>query len=261
MAKRKTTQHWDEIKSQYTNCLCYSDEKGLYTMRVSENENPDELLYRPQGYVGFVNDIIVIPDQGVEIEIQSNFGYASASYLRATIKRNNRTILDFDLSKIYVLRNCGVNTFDVPLYDWDKLFEKIINAYKASFIEEYTTASIAYLEELSDMLDMDKITIKGEFGKEKSTEWKGGFLVTLFAGNKIRNLLKGFKEAKISDPVVVKYTLNLCRKYMCKINSFELDNSDSRISQVSETLLLIHQFMNDNNAGIEYLSLLLGKEV
>ena len=260
MAERKTTQHWEDIRSQYTKCLCFSNEKGLYTKRISEDITSEELLYRPQGYVGFVNDKIVIPGQDVEINIQSNFGYGSASYLRATIKKGARSLLDFDLSKLYILNNLGVRVFNVPLYEWTKLFDKIIKAYKESSIEDYTTSSIAYLDELSDMLDKEEICIKGGFEKEKSTEWKGDFLVALFAGNKIRNLLKGFKEAQLSDPIVMKYTLNLCRKYINKVKALSLDFNDSRVSQFSETLMLIHQFMWENDAGIEYLGLLFDKE-
>lgn len=261
MAKRKNTQHWEEIKSQYTKCLCYSEKKGLYIKSFSENVISDELLYRPQGYVGFVNDMITIPSQDVVIEVQSNFGYHSASYLRATIKKGSRYIMDFDLSKLYVLRNMGVRTFDVPLYDWNKLFDKIICAYNESFVEDYTTKSIAYIEELSDMLDKDAVSIKENFDKKESTDWKGDFLVTLYAGKKIRNLILGFLEAGITDSIVVKYALNLCRKYVDKVKTLSLDYSDSRLYEFSETLMLIHRFMCENKAGIEYIRLLLDKEV
>lgn len=261
MANRKNTQYWEENKPVYPLCLCYSQEKGLYTKRFTENENSDELLYRPQGYVGFVKEKLAIPGLDLEIEIQSNFGYGSASYLRAIIKKRARSLLDFDLSRMYILNNFGVRVFDVPLYEWTKLFEKIINAYKKSFIEDYTMPSIAYLDELSEMLDKEGICIHGGFEKEKSTEWKGDFLVALFAGNKIRNLLKGFKEAQLSDPIVVKYTLNLCRKYISKVKALSLDFNDFRVSQFSETFMLIHQFMWENDAGIEYLGLLFDKEV
>ena len=261
MAKRKNTQHWEEIKTQYTMCLCYSEEKGLYTKSFSENDISDELLYRPHGYAGFVNDIIPIPNKDITIEVQSNFGYHSASYLRATIKKDSRYIMDFDLSKLYVMRNMGVRTLDVPLYDWNKLFDKIIHAYKESFTEGYTTASIAYIEELSDMLDKDAISIKEYYDKKERTEWKGVFLVTLFAGKKIRNLIVEFLEADVTDSVVVKNTLNLCRKYIDKMKLQSLDFSDTRLSEISETLMLIHRFMCKHKAGLEYLSMILDKEV
>ena len=129
MATRKTTLYWKENKNQYTRCLCYSDKCGLYTDTIPEGENPDELLYRPQGYAGYVINKIEIPGRNIEITILSNFGYGSASYLRASINFGNRRILDFDLSKIYVLNNCSITTIDVPTYNWNLLFEKIIDDF------------------------------------------------------------------------------------------------------------------------------------
>ena len=60
MANRKNTQYWEENKPVYPLCLCYSQDKGLYMKRFTENEDSEELLYRPQGYVGFVNDKLTI---------------------------------------------------------------------------------------------------------------------------------------------------------------------------------------------------------
>ena len=261
MATRKNTQYWEENKPAYPLCLCYSQDKGLYTKRFTENDDSDELLYRPQGFVGFVNDKLAIPEQDVEIEIQTNFGYRSASYHRATFKRGNLYILDFDLSKLNILNNCSVKTFDVPLYEWDGLFSKLVNAYKESSIEAYTTSTIAYLEGLSEMLDKNEVIIKGNLEEEKNTQWEGDFLVDLYVGKKMRDLLSGFIFANTSDPIVIEHTLNLCRKYVCKVKSLLLDYSDSRVSQVSDTLMLIHQFMCENKTGIEYLSLILDKDV
>ena len=96
MATRKTTLYWKENKNQYTRCLCYSDKCGLYTDTIPEGENPDELLYRPQGYAGYVINKIEIPGRNIEITILSNFGYGSASYLRAAVNFGNRRILDFE---------------------------------------------------------------------------------------------------------------------------------------------------------------------
>lgn len=261
MAEIKTTQRWEEIKSQYTNCLCFSNEKGLYTKRISENESLAELLYRPQGYVGFVSDKLSIPGQNVEITIQSNFGYGNASYLRATVAVGNRYVLDFDISKLYILNKCSVTTLDVSLYDWDGLFKKIIDAYNLISIDNLTTSSIAYVEELSDMLDKDKILVKGNIDNEDNTCWEGQFLITSHVGRKIHDLLKGFEVAKVSDSILLKHTMNLCRKYISVFRSLALDYEDSRVEHLSQALLSIHKFMYENNAGIEYLSLLLDKEV
>ena len=261
MATRKNTQFWEENKPVYPLCLCYSQDKGLYTKRLTDNGSCDELLYRPQGYIGFVNDKFTIPGQDVEIDIQSNFGYRSASYLRATFKKGVQYILDFDLSKLSILNNCSVKTFDVPLYDWDRLFSKLVKAYKESSTESYNTSSIAYLEGLSEMLDKNEVIIKGNLEAKNSTKWEGDFLVELYAGKKIQDLLKGFEIAGTSDSIVLKRALDLCTKYIGKVTLLDLDYNDSRVSQISDTMMLIHKFMCENKAGIEYLSMILEKEV
>lgn len=261
MARRKTTQRWEEIKSQYTNCLCFSNEKGLYTKRLSENESPANLLYRPQGYVGFVSDKLTIPGKNVEIKIQSNFGYCSASYLRAIVTIGNRHILDFDLTKLYILNGCSITTLDVPLYDWGGLFKKIIDAYNMVSIDNLTTSSIAYVEELIDMLDKEEIQVRGSIDKKDTICWDGQFLITSHVGRKIQDLMNGFEVAEVSDSVLLKHTMNLCRKYISVFKSLALDYEDSRVEQLSKVLLSIHKFMYENHAGIEYLSILLDKVV
>ena len=45
----RTIKHW-ENKPVYPLCLCYSQDNGLYIKRFTENEDSEELLYRPQGY-------------------------------------------------------------------------------------------------------------------------------------------------------------------------------------------------------------------
>lgn len=261
MATRKTTLYWKENKNQYTRCLCYSDKCGLYTDTIPEGENPDELLYRPQGYAGYVINKIEIPGRNVEITILSNFGYGSASYLRAAVNFGNRRILDFDISKLYVLNNCSISTLDVPTYSWNLLFEKIIDAYNRASLDILTTEAIAYIDELSDMLDSEEISVKGTIDKEKPTQWDGTFLISLHVGGKIQDLLKGLKAAEVSDSTVLKYTMNLCRKYILNVKGQTLDYEDSRTSQLSDSLLSVHKFMCANKGGAEYLSMILDKEV
>lgn len=261
MATRKTTRFWEENKNQYTKCLCYSDKYGLYTDIIPEGDNPEELLYRPHGYAGYAINKIEVPGRNVEITILSNFGYGSASYLRAAVNFGSRRILDFDMSKLYILNHCSITTLDVPVYSWNLLFEKIIKAFSIASLDNFTTSAIAYIDELSDMLDKDKISVKGYVDKDKSTQWDGEFLVTLHAGGKIQDLVKGIESAEASDSTVLKYTKNLCRKFVMKIKAQTLDYKDSRTTQLSESLLSVHKFLCANNGGIEYLSLLLDKEV
>ena len=55
--------------------------------------------------------------------------------------------------------------------------------------------------------------------------------------------------------------MNLCRKYIWNVKAQTLDYKDSRTSQLSKSLLSVHKFMCANKGGIEYLSMILDKEV
>ena len=250
MATRKTTRYWNDNKNMYKNCLCYSSKYGLYTETIPEGNNPEELLYRPHGHTGYTINKLSIPGRNIDITVLSNFGYGSASYLRAAVNFGNRRVLDFDKSKLHILNNCSISTLDVPVYSWDLLFEKIIDAYNRASLDNLTTSAIAYIDELSDMLDRDEVSIKGNIDKEKSTQWDGIFLISLHVGEKIQDLVKGLEVAEVSDPTVLKYAMNLCRKYVLNVKTQTLDYEDSRTSQLSESLLFVHKFMCANKGGI-----------
>ena len=261
MLTRKTTQYWDTVKNQYTKCLCYSKERGLYMDIIPEGKNYEELLFRPQGYIGKFVKKLDIPGKNIEITISSNFGYGNASYLQADINVDKRCVLDFDLSKLYLLNHCSVATLNAPIYDWNKLFEKIINGYNTASLGKLTTSAITYIEELSDMLDRDKIFVKSSMNDVKPVQWDGAFLVTLHAGRKLQDLTKSLETAMVSDSIVLKYTMNLCRKFIARVKILTLEYEDSRISKLSESLLYVHKFMCANNGATEYLNMILNKDV
>lgn len=258
---RKTTKQWEDLKGLYTNCLCFSKERGLYMATIPEDSNtPTELLYRPHGYAGYALNKVSIPERNVEITILSNFGYGSRSYLSAAICFGDRRLLDFDKSKINVLNNCSVSTIDVPVYEWNLLFEKIIEAYNAKDCQS-SAAALVYVNKLSDMLDTDKILVKGCFDKESPTHWEGDFLISLYTGEKIQDLLRGLDLGKVANSDVLKSALDLCRMYIAKLKEQTLDYGDSRTAQLSKSLCAIHHFMCEHDSGAEYLSMILDKEI
>lgn len=257
MAKRKMTKHWEEIKNQYVNGLCFSKENGLYTRLISEGEESDDIIYRPHGYYGYVSDEIDIPENDLHIQIDSNFGYGSMAYLSATLTYKGKTVLGFDMDKLYVLRHSSISCLSVPIYNWDNLFKSIISAYKQALSDQYQTSSIAYIEEIGDMLDKKEIMVRKTFENEDPTKWEGVFLITLYAGRKLKDLIEGFDQAAQIDGVITKYLLNLCRKFVLKVTTLSLDLDDIRTSQLSECLIPVHQFMCKNKAGAEYLEMIL----
>lgn len=256
MAKnRKQTSRWEEIKTNYLNCLCYSKENGLYTKRLAENNSPEYLLFRPHGYAGWHNDTITIPEKNINIHIRSNFGYGNKSYLKAIIEREGRTLLDFDINKLPILNNCSLGSFDVPIYEWDMLFKKIISAYNDSFSDKFTTSAIAYIDKIGQMLNQEEISIKGVFHQERQTIWNGNFLISIYTSKKLCDLLNGLELANCGDDIVINHTIALCCKFIQNIQTQDIDMDDSRTSQLSETLYIIHSFMYKHNAGIEFFNL------
>ena len=160
------TKHWEEIKSQYVNALCFSKENGLYTRVISESEQSDDIIYRPHGYYGYVSDEIDIPETNLHIQIDSNFGYGNMAYLSATLTYKGKVVLGFDTNKLYVLRHSSVSDLSVSLYDWNSLFEAIISAYKQALTGRYQTSSIEYIEEIGDVLDKKEIMVRKTFENE-----------------------------------------------------------------------------------------------
>ena len=257
MAKRKMTKHWEEVKNQYVNCLCYSQEKGLYTKPVLCDEQAEGLLYRPHGYYGYVSDPIDIPEIDLHIQIESNFGYGSMTYLYATLTYKVKAVLNFEIDKLYVLRHSSVMYISVPEYDWNTLFDKIISAYKQVSSGHYQTSSVAYIEELDGMLEQESINVRKTFEKEDPAKWEGDFMIALHAGRKLSDLIKGFDQAAPIDEVLTKHLLDMCRKYVAKIATLSLDLDDVRVSQMSESLHSVHDFMCKKGAGAEYLGIIL----
>ena len=254
MEVKRTTRYWDKIQKWQIKSLCFSEKRGFYTQMLSEYENPKELLYRPHGYYGYTSDSINIPGMGIRITIQANFGFRTTSYLRAVVENDEYRILDFDKSNLYVLRKCSVKTLCVPKYDWNALFNKIISACGEAIARQYNTSFLEYIKELEEMLDKDEIFIKGELEDEKTIRWAGSFIILLFAGTKIRDLLEAIELAKPLDSFLLNHMLNLCRKYIVKAKSQEYDINDSRLQQLSESLFAIHKFMNQNAAGVDFFA-------
>lgn len=249
---KKTTLYWEKIKDREKECLCYSESKGLYKQTLARIEDPNDLIYCPQGYYGKESDTIDIPEKNIRITITSNFGYRTTSYLKASFEHNGYRILDFDKDILYAFRKCSIKTICVPQYRWEALFDKIISAYNEALSGHYDTSSIAYIEEIEDMLDKKEICIREDLDKEKNIKWNGDFSVLLFAGNKIRDMLEAFELAKPIDSTISKHLIDLCRKYIKKLKSLEYVIDDSRLTQLSEALLAVHKFMNQNGAADEY---------
>lgn len=256
---RISTAKWEEVKHLQNKCLCYSKEKGLYVSDIISAVK-ENVLFLPHGYKGFWNQVKTIQEENLKIKLETKFGCGNASFLRATVNFCEKHILDFDISKLYVY-HCSITTLDVPIYRWDLLFEKIINAYNATSFENFTTSAIVYIDKLSEILDRNVISVKGHIDNEKETQYKGEYMISLYVGRKIQDLVEGLETAEVSDSTILKCTMNLCRKFIKKLKDMTCDHEMSTESLLPEYLLSVHKFMCANKKGKEYLNIILDKEL
>ncbi len=248
MAQKKIiTQYWKKNKWSRDCCLCYSQSRGLYSSNYFVSS---DTIYQAHGYEGFHYDIVEV--NGLKIRFDSNFGYGKSSYLRATVEKDGQRLLDFDPSKIHVLNNCSVASFDVKSYEWSSLFDKIIAASNNFNPELCSTQSIAYIEKLIEILNFYKINIRGTLVDDKEVLWDGEFLVALFVSYKTTDLLNGLKLSHITDRNTIENTLKLCRELLAKLHIIDADIADSRTMKLSDTLFLIHEFMYENDCGLDF---------
>lgn len=257
---RANTAIWEDIKSEHTTCLCFSKSKGLYVSQIYFAPEED-VLFLPHGYKGFWEKEVQIPKDNLSIKIRTNFGYSSMTYMQAIVERNGKRLLDFDKSKFFVLNNCSIMTLDVEHYAWEKLFEKIISISKEFDPTLFSTSFLSYVEEIDNLLYKKEIFVRGSFIKEKTAKWEGEYMVTLFATKKIMDLIKGCQLAGITDGYFIDKTKKLCHKWLQKIQNINIDLRDNRTSQLSDCLFVIHEFMVQNDKGLEFLEYFISETV
>ena len=255
MHKKTNMDEWEE--SEFNSCLCYSDAKGLYMSTIIFAPKED-VLFHPHGHKGFWNKQVQIQQENLTIRVETNFGYGSRTYMRAIVERDGQRLLDFDLSKIYILNNYSILTLDVEPYDWESLFNKIISVSNGSAYSQYSSCATSYVEGICNLLDKKEIQIKGTFNR-KTINWNGEYLVILFAASKIRDLIKGYNLANITDKHFSGECCQLFNKFLQKVQEIDIDLSDNRAIQLEETLFLIHEFMAKNEKGLDFFEHFISK--
>lgn len=246
------------IRFSHNICLCYSETMGLYVSDVLHAPK-DEVLFIAHGDKGFWKKQVELEDMNMTIRLETNFGYGNRTYMRAIIERAGKKLLDFDQSKMYILNNCSIMTVDVEPHDWEKLFKKIISISKEFNPNKCPLSAISYIEELNSLLNKKEILIKGSYISDFPTKWRGEYIVLLFLAQKIRDLIKGYNAAKVTDEVFANKCLQLYNNFLQKIKVIDIDLSDKRTSQFAEALFMIHEIMIKNELGCNFLSHFISK--
>lgn len=100
---RVNTAVWEGKKFEHNHCLCYSEAKGLYVTRIPLASKED-VLFLPHGHKGFWKKQVSLTKENLTIQVETNFGYGSKTYMRAIVERDGQRLLDFDQSKMYILK-------------------------------------------------------------------------------------------------------------------------------------------------------------
>lgn len=249
---KTNTSTWERIKDEHTTCLCYSERKGLYITEM-DIASDEDVLFTPHGHEGYWEQERTIKKENLKIKISTNFGYGNSSYMRAWVEKDGEPLLDFDKSKIYILRNCSVITQDVMPYAWEKLFNKIILASRNHNVEECTTSAISYVEEISNLLDEKEFLIKSSLVRDAFTEKYNGIDVLIHVMNKTKDLIAGCKAADIIDEYFLDMIIDLCCNLLLKIQKRKVcELSDLKKRKLSDALFSIHEFMIDNGLGFDF---------
>lgn len=243
----------------YSICLCYTKERGLFTEHRTDDEKVN-VLFRSHNEQWKKTMRASIPDTDIIIEINTKKGSRFNTYFYATIKKGDVSILDFDKTKLQVLNKGGVERLIASFGDWDRLFEKIIQIYHESLANVCPASSIGYIEGIQGILDQEDVSIYGEPDDENPVIWEGKYLVLLYAGGKLKNLLIQQKSANISDETFHKHCYSLCYNYLATLIKQDIDMNDSRTENLSEILFAIHDYMHQQKKGIEFLKFFFNKK-
>ncbi len=233
--------------------LCYSKEKGLFIGDPYKDIN--ESIFEIYDYKGYKTILTEIPDEKIDIRINSNFHYDRKSYLYAEIKCNNHFWLDFSTEQLRILWNSSVTKFSVASEDWQALFNKIVNAYKTYKTTVCPIMAIRYVDELGKLFDETPIIFRAALHEENSIIWDGNCVSALYATDKLQDLLNGLQSANIDDEVLTTHILNVCHKFLRRLKQLDFKPTDPRTIRFAETLSSVCDFMVKHNAGIDFLML------
>ena len=246
--------------NNYSICLCYTEEKGLFTKRLADGENEGVVLLRSHNEEWKRTIKASIPGTDTIIQVCTKIGTCYNSFFYATIRNGENFVLDFDESKLQILNGGGVERITAHIGDWNGLFQKIIQRYNESLSGQCPLSSIEYIEGIRSILEKESISIHGQFNDERTRLWQGKYIVLVYAASKITNLLSQLPHTQITDETFHHNCLSLCQHFLVKLAELDIDLSDSRLFHLSNALWAVHKYMYDQQKGEEFLKYYLNKQ-
>ena len=133
--------------NNYSICLCYTEEKGLFTKRLADGENEGVVLLRSHNEEWKRTIKASIPGTDTIIQVCTKIGTCYNSFFYATIRNGENFVLDFDESKLQILNGGGVERITAHIGDWNGLFQKIIQRKAFQFMDNSTMKGLDYGKE------------------------------------------------------------------------------------------------------------------
>ena len=250
------------MDNNYSICLCYTEEKGLFTRRLAEGESEGEdvVLIRSHNEEWKRTIKALIPGTDTIIQVCTKIGTCYNSFFYATIRNGESIVLDFDESKLQILNGGGVERITAHIGDWNGLFQKIIQQYNESLSGQCPLSSIEYIDGIGSILEKESISIHGQFNDERTRLWQGKYIVLVYAASKITNLLSQLPHTQITDETFHHKCLSLCQHFLVKLAELDIDINDSRLFHLSNALWAVHKYMYDRQKGEEFLKYYLNQQ-
>ncbi|MBO4333578.1 MAG: hypothetical protein J5875_10505 [Paludibacteraceae bacterium] len=228
--------------------LCYNSTKGFYCSKDSCITN--DILCCSHEKKGFDKQTAKVEEKGIEIDVHSNFGFGSKSYLYAEIQLNGKSLFNFeDLNMLHAPNGFNPKHFYVRPVDneWETLFKKVANNCNNSLLINSGTIR-DYFFELNRMIDSQEVEIY-EFVREKVSVWNGSLLVLSLVSRQLTIIIENLEDTVYNFAYVNTLLVDTCKHFLQRFkleyNSLNLD--DERAKRIVASLLKIHQYMSRQN--------------
>ena len=236
--------------------LCYNPTRGFYCSSYISND----VLCSSHDKTGFNIQKAKVDSTGIEIIINSNFGFGGKSHLYAQIQLNGRFLFNFeDLNLLHV-----VNVFDPLRFyvrpvetEWDTLFTKVANICNNSLL--INTDSIrTYFSELNKLIDASEIEIFN-LVSGKVDKWEGSLLVLLHSSRQIKSIIEAMESTIYNYEFVNNQLLETCKRFLIrfKLDFKSLSFEDERSKQIVNNLFTIYEYMNQQKCAVDFITSLM----
>lgn len=226
-------------------CLCYSKAKGLYKSYV-EKEPKENVLIQEHSERGYLckkhKQHGSITDYGIDIYVNTNFGYSTKSYFFFKVEVYGQKFLNFKEKDRHSLFCNPLDEFHVEVGNWDKLFNSIISIFNNLYF--YCTE-----RDIEDCFNIvDQVGGNGKYSSSSIIESNLSAKVS-----KITQLITLVGESIYKDNVFVNAKLiSSCKKLINVVvmnyEDIEKMRGNTKIRQALLSLHKVHGYLEQHDS-------------